>query len=40
MIVGASAAVADRGPVRAGHGTRPPFAHRVAIDGGARRLRA
>ena len=31
VIVGASAAVSDRGPVRADHGTRPPLAHLVAL---------
>ena len=31
VIIWASAAVSDRGPVRADHGTRPPLAHLVAL---------
>lgn len=31
VIVGAPAAVTDRGPVRADHGTSPPLAHLVAL---------
>ena len=31
VVIGSSAAVADRGPVRADHGTRPPLAHLVLL---------